>query len=38
VRDLVVAKCWYLRPFVVLARVLGYDPKPDTSFRVRLAG
>lgn len=34
--DLVAAKYWYLRPFVALARLLGFDPKPDASFRVRL--
>jgi deazaflavin-dependent oxidoreductase (nitroreductase family) len=38
VMDLVAAKYWYLRPFVAIARLLGYDPKPDASFRVRLAG
>lgn len=37
VMDLVVAKYWYLRPFVAIARLLGYDPKPDATFRVRLA-
>ena len=37
VMDLVVAKYWYLRPFVALAGLVGYDPKPDASFRVRLA-
>jgi deazaflavin-dependent oxidoreductase (nitroreductase family) len=37
VTDLVAAKYWYLWPFVALARLLGYDPKPDASFRVRLA-
>lgn len=35
--DLVVAKYWYLWPAVALARLVGYDPKPDASFRVRLA-
>jgi hypothetical protein len=37
VMDLVVAKYWYLRPFVTLGRLLGYDPTPAASFRVRLA-
>ena len=37
VMDLVAAKYWYLWPLVGLARLLGYDPKPDASFRVRLA-
>lgn len=37
VMDLVVAKYWYLRPFVAVARLIGYDPKPDAVFRVRLA-
>jgi deazaflavin-dependent oxidoreductase (nitroreductase family) len=37
VMDLVVAKYWYLWPMVALARLVGYDPKPDASFRVRLA-
>jgi deazaflavin-dependent oxidoreductase (nitroreductase family) len=37
VMDLVMAKYWYLWPFIALARLLGYDPKPDASFRVRLA-
>jgi deazaflavin-dependent oxidoreductase (nitroreductase family) len=37
VMDLVVAKYWYLWPAVALARLVGYDPKPDASFRVRLA-
>ena len=37
VMDLVVAKYWYLWPFVTVARLLGYDPKPDAVFRVRLA-
>jgi deazaflavin-dependent oxidoreductase (nitroreductase family) len=36
VMDMVGAKYWYLAPFVALARVFGYDPKPDASFRVRL--
>jgi deazaflavin-dependent oxidoreductase (nitroreductase family) len=38
VMDLVVAKYWYLWPAVALARILGYDPKPHASFRVRVAG
>ena len=38
VMDLVAAKYWYLRPFVALARLAGFDPTPDASFRVRLAG
>jgi deazaflavin-dependent oxidoreductase (nitroreductase family) len=38
VMELVVAKYWYLRPFVALARLLGWDPKPDASFRVRVVG
>ena len=37
VMDLVAAKYWYLRPFVAVARLIGYDPKPDAVFRVRLA-
>jgi deazaflavin-dependent oxidoreductase (nitroreductase family) len=37
VMDLVVAKYWYLRPFIGLARLFGYDPKPDASFRVRVS-
>jgi deazaflavin-dependent oxidoreductase (nitroreductase family) len=37
VMDLVAAKYWYLWPMVALARLVGYDPKPDASFRVRLA-
>lgn len=37
VMDLVVAKYWDLWPAVALARLVGYDPKPDASFRVRLA-
>ena len=36
VMDLVVGKYWYLRPFVGLARLVGFDPTPDASFRVRL--
>ena len=35
VMDLVGAKYWYLTPLVALARLFGYDPKPDASFRVR---
>jgi deazaflavin-dependent oxidoreductase (nitroreductase family) len=37
VMDLVVAKYWYLWPFVAVARLLGYDPKPDATFRVRVS-
>lgn len=37
VMDLVVAKYWYLWPFVAIARMLGYDPVPDATFRVRPA-
>lgn len=36
VMDLVVAKYWYLRPAIAVARLVGYDPVPDASFRVRL--
>jgi deazaflavin-dependent oxidoreductase (nitroreductase family) len=37
VMDLAVAKYWYLAPIVAVARLLGWDPKPDASFRTRLA-
>ena len=37
VMDLVGAKYWYVWPVVALARLLGYDPRPAASFRVRLA-
>ncbi len=37
VMDLVAGKYWYVKPFVVLARLVGFDPKGDASFRVRLA-
>jgi hypothetical protein len=37
VMDLVAAKYWYVWPVVALARLLGYDPRPAASFRVRLA-
>ena len=36
VMDLLIAKYWYVRPFVVLARLVGYDPTSDASFRVRV--
>ena len=36
VMELVGAKYWYVAPIVALARLFGYDPKPDASFRVRL--
>ena len=36
VMDRVVAKYWYLRPFIGAARLLGYDPVPDASFRVHV--
>ena len=35
VMDLVVTKYWYLRPLIALARLFGFDPKPDAAFRVR---
>jgi deazaflavin-dependent oxidoreductase (nitroreductase family) len=38
VMDLVASKYWYVWPFVALGRLVGWDPKPDASFRVRLAG
>lgn len=37
VMDLVMAKYWYVWPLVTLARLVGFDPKPAASFRVRLA-
>jgi deazaflavin-dependent oxidoreductase (nitroreductase family) len=36
VMDLVVAKYWYVRPVIALARLAGFDPTADASFRVRL--
>ena len=36
VMDLLIAKYWYVRPFVVLARLIGYDPTSDASFLVRV--
>jgi len=36
VMDLVAGKYWYVRPVIALARLAGFDPKPDASFRVRL--
>ena len=38
VMDLVVAKYWYLRPVIALARLGGFDPTANASFRVRLEG
>lgn len=38
VMDLIAAKYWYLRPGVAVARLLGFDPRPDASFRVTLSG
>ena len=37
VMDLVAAKYWYVWPVIALARLAGFDPTPDASFRVRLA-
>jgi deazaflavin-dependent oxidoreductase (nitroreductase family) len=37
VMDLTIAKYWYLRPFIGAARLFGWDPVPDASFRVQLA-
>ena len=37
VMDLVMGKYWYVWPLVTLARLVGFDPKPAASFRVRLA-
>jgi deazaflavin-dependent oxidoreductase (nitroreductase family) len=34
VMDLVATKYWYVRPFIRLARLAGFDPTPDASFRV----
>ena len=36
VTDLMTAKYWYLGPVVAIARVLGWDPAPDASFRVHV--
>jgi deazaflavin-dependent oxidoreductase (nitroreductase family) len=35
VMDLVARKYWYVRPFIGLARLAGFDPTPDASFRLR---
>jgi len=37
VMDLVASKYWYVWPVVALARLVGWDPKPDASYRVHLA-
>ena len=38
ITDLVVAKYWYLWPMVALGRLVGFDPTPDATFRMRVDG
>lgn len=38
IADLVAAKHWYLGPPLALARLLGFDPTPAATFRVRVTG
>jgi len=36
VTDLLAAKYWYLWPMLAIARLLGFDPAPDATFRVHV--
>jgi deazaflavin-dependent oxidoreductase (nitroreductase family) len=36
VTDLLAAKYWYLWPVLAIARLLGFDPAPDATFRVHV--
>jgi deazaflavin-dependent oxidoreductase (nitroreductase family) len=36
VTDLLAAKYWYLWPMLAIARLFGFDPAPDATFRVHV--